>query len=142
MHPKTKMSLEMRPEVKVTVIQKQCVTLRNPKMYSHAKELRALRGYFGFSIMLKNKNCFSPISSYRLVYENNNQSVKVLNLFNLKHCYGNKMATKQAEIGHFGANLRHIVEKLTLRTSKYQNDILIDDENYHGTQHIKRFLGI
>ena len=34
---KTKTFLDLRSEVKVTVIQKQCVTLRNPKMYSHTK---------------------------------------------------------------------------------------------------------
>ena len=37
MPPKTKIFLELRPEVKVTMIQKQCVLLRNPKMYSRNK---------------------------------------------------------------------------------------------------------
>ena len=42
------------------------------------------------------------------------------------------------KIGNFGAKLRGLTEKLTWSTSKYQNDILTEDENYHGTQHIKR----
>ena len=47
-----------------------------------------------------------------------------------------KMAAKivwKKEIDHFGANLRGLTEQVTLCTSKYQKDILRDDENYHGT---------
>ena len=35
--PKDKIFLERRPKVKVTVIQKQCLTLCKPKMYPHTK---------------------------------------------------------------------------------------------------------
>ena len=51
------------------------------------------------------------------------------------------MAAKKAENrknDHFGANLRHVTEELIYSTSKYQKNILTDDENYHGTQYIKR----
>ena len=36
----------------------------------------------------------------------------------------------------FGTNETYLTDKLTSGTSKYQNDILTDDENYHDTQHI------
>ena len=36
--------------------------------------------------------------------------------------------------------MRHVTEELILSTSKYQIDILTDDENYHSTQYIKRFV--
>ena len=38
--------------------------------------------------------------------------------------------------------MRGLTEKLTYSTSKYQKDIFIEDENYHGTQHIERIFGI
>ena len=43
---------------------------------------------------------------------------------------------------HFGTNSRLLTEKSTLSTSKYQKDILTDDKNYQGSQHIKGFFGI
>ena len=54
-----------------------------------------------------------------------------------------KMAAKVGvkwEKDHFGANLRHVTEELIWSTSKYQKNILTDDENYHGTQYVKRFF--
>ena len=36
--------------------------------------------------------------------------------------------------------MRHLTEELIQSTSKYQKDILTDDENYYGTQYIKRFF--
>ena len=36
--------------------------------------------------------------------------------------------------------LLFLTEKLNLSPSKYQKDILTEDENYHGTQHIKRIF--
>ena len=53
------------------------------------------------------------------------------------------MVTKwpQKENNHFGANLRHLTEKFTyLEYKQTPKDILTDDENYHSTQHIKRFF--
>ena len=36
--------------------------------------------------------------------------------------------------------MRHVTEELIQSTSKYQIEILTDDENYHSTQYIKRFV--
>ena len=54
---------------------------------------------------------------------------------------GNPSLRLSEVLDHFGANLRHLTEQLIYRavdTSKYQQDILTDDENYHGPQHIYR----
>ena len=37
--------------------------------------------------------------------------------------------------------MRHLTDKLTLSTSKYQKDSFTDDVNYHGTQHILNYEG-
>ena len=80
----------------------------------------------------KQKLLFTSFILY--VYKNKYPSVKVYNRFDFYRCYSKKMAAKISD--NFGANLRNLTEKLTKSTRKYQKDILTDDENYHGTQHI------
>ena len=51
-----------------------------------------------------------------------------------------KMAAKigrKPEIGYFGANLRHLADQLNIEHKQIpKKDILSDDENYQGKQHL------
>ena len=58
------------------------------------KELRALRGSPPHPLRLNYKKCFFFTNLFFLVYQNNNQSVKVANYFDFYHCYGNKNGPK------------------------------------------------
>ena len=93
---------------------------------------------------LKYKNCFSPICSYKLINNNNNQSIKVSNYFDFYRCYGNKNDRQnRLKIGNlpFWSKIERFYREINIEHKQIQKNVT-KDEDFHGTQHIKGYSGI